>query len=160
MEKTASKSSAETSANEARERLKKICEDLAIDWNDQDRLPLKDILTKRLFAARQEYQDQQKESQRLEAQLKTLQKLKKDNTQNRAAFTDILKNREPIMPADLAIGGEELKALGFRGRQIGETLERLLRWVYEAPAYNKRGALLKRAKTWLNQENNNEGKQS
>ena len=89
-----------------------------------------------------------------------LQKLKKDNTQNRAAFTDILKNREPIMPADLAIGGEELKALGFRGRQIGETLERLLRWVYEAPAYNKRGALLKRAKTWLNQENNNEGKQS
>lgn len=89
-----------------------------------------------------------------------LQKLKKDNAQNCAAFADIVKNREPILPADLAISGKDLKALGFRGRQIGETIERLMQWVYEAPAYNQRGALLKRAVTWLNQENNNEGEQS
>ena len=96
VEKTVSKSSAETSANEARKRLKKICEDLAIDWNDQDRLPLKDILTKRLFAARQEYQDQQKESQRLEAQLKTLQKLKKDQKEHEKKLQEYVTKRNQL----------------------------------------------------------------
>ena len=89
-----------------------------------------------------------------------LQKVKSDNAQNRVVFLKIVNDHEPIVPSDLAIGGRDLKALGFHGRQIGNVLARLLRWVYQSPKQNQREALLERAKAWRDQENKNEGKQS
>lgn len=87
-----------------------------------------------------------------------LQKVKSGNAQNCAAFLKIVKDHEPIVPSDLAISGRDLKALGFRGRQIGDVLTRLLRWVYQSPGQNQREALLERAEAWRDQENKNEGK--
>lgn len=89
-----------------------------------------------------------------------LQKVKNDNAQNRVVFIKIVNDHEPIVPSDLAIGGRDLKALGFHGRQIGDVLARLLRWVYQSPKQNQREALLERAEAWRDQENKNEGKQS
>lgn len=89
-----------------------------------------------------------------------LQKVKSDNAQNRVVFIKIVNDHEPIVPSDLAIGGRDLKSLGFHGRQIGDVLARLLRWVYQSPKQNQREALLERAKAWRDQENKNEGKQS
>ena len=46
---------------------------------------------------------------------------------------------------ELALGGEELAALGYRGREIGAVLARLLDEVAAEKLENTREALMKRA---------------
>jgi len=48
----------------------------------------------------------------------------------------------PQSVADLAIGGDELLAMGLRGRQVGATLERLLALVLDRPSRNRKKTLL------------------
>ena len=43
---------------------------------------------------------------------------------------------------DLAIQGSELKALGIRGRDIGLTMEYLLKLIWEKPQQNTKKELL------------------
>jgi tRNA nucleotidyltransferase (CCA-adding enzyme) len=55
----------------------------------------------------------------------------------------VLRDRPPLTVAALAIGGEDLKALGLRpGPRFGEILEALLERVTEDPSLNRRPALL------------------
>nr|MCU0627575.1 hypothetical protein [Gemmatimonadaceae bacterium] len=56
--------------------------------------------------------------------------------------------REPIALADLAVGGDDLRAAGVpAGPQLGATLQRLLAAVLEEPARNTREVLLALAMT-------------
>lgn len=83
-----------------------------------------------------------------------LQEMKGNRAENRTAYLRIVRSCEPITPSDLAIGGRDLAALGFRGRQIGDMLEKLLLWVYRVPEKNQREALIRRAGICLEQINN------
>ena len=47
----------------------------------------------------------------------------------------------------LAVSGKDLTALGYKGRQVGECLNRLLQLVLEEPARNEREWLLEQLKT-------------
>lgn len=67
----------------------------------------------------------------------------------REASASILGNREPIQVRDLAINGNDLKALGFRpGREMGAVLEGLLEEVLDSPGNNEREYLLELARRW------------
>lgn len=50
--------------------------------------------------------------------------------------------RDPLLPTDLQVDGNDLKSLGFQGRMIGEKIEELLSVVYEDPSLNSREKLL------------------
>jgi tRNA nucleotidyltransferase (CCA-adding enzyme) len=52
-----------------------------------------------------------------------------------ARFREILST-DPLVPADLALRGQDLKALGFEGPAIGAQIERMLDAVYADPAQN------------------------
>lgn len=52
--------------------------------------------------------------------------------------------QEPLLPGDLAIDGEDLLGLGFRGKEIGEILRKLLEFVWENPELNKKELLMEK----------------
>ncbi len=56
----------------------------------------------------------------------------------RAALRAVLKSGECFSLQNLAISGEDLKALGMEGRQIGAMLDFLLDFVMEHPEHNRR----------------------
>lgn len=60
-------------------------------------------------------------------------------------LTAYLAAGKPYRILDLEIGGEQIRSLGIRGRDIGLTLERLLLAVIDGECENERGALLSRA---------------
>ncbi len=61
----------------------------------------------------------------------------------RALCADIQKRREPWRLSQLAVDGNDLKAIGIPpGRELGELLHRLLRAVMEHPEWNTRRTLL------------------
>ncbi|QSX07612.1 CCA tRNA nucleotidyltransferase [Alkalibacter rhizosphaerae] len=55
---------------------------------------------------------------------------------------EVIQGRVPRKVTDLAIGGADLKELGYRGREIGEILNGLLRKVVLEPENNRRDWLL------------------
>ena len=59
---------------------------------------------------------------------------------------EMVKNH-PHKIADLAINGEELKAIGINGKKIGETLTMLLEAVLENPLINERDQLISNVKS-------------
>jgi len=62
----------------------------------------------------------------------------------------ILSTRPPLAVADLAIGGNDLRAIGFApGPKLGETLRFLLERVLERPELNERQTLLELARSQL-----------
>ena len=54
----------------------------------------------------------------------------------------VLADGDPLELKDLAIGGEDLLALGVRGREVGRILQGALSRVLEDPAENDRERLL------------------
>ncbi|MEL6544554.1 MAG: hypothetical protein AAFQ82_08000, partial [Myxococcota bacterium] len=56
-----------------------------------------------------------------------------------------LRQPAPHRLKDLAITGDDLLALGFRGKQVGETLKTLLEGVLDSPSRNRRTLLLEAA---------------
>jgi hypothetical protein len=78
-------------------------------------------------------------------------------TAERAALADlgrqvrlIRRRRDPVTLAELAIDGNDLKALGLRpGPDFSRILERCLDAVIEDPALNRREALLEQARQSL-----------
>ena len=54
----------------------------------------------------------------------------------------LLDDNTPCSISELAIGGNDLIALGYSGREIGKTLARLLDEVIKNPSLNTREALL------------------
>lgn len=55
---------------------------------------------------------------------------------------DILKSGEPYTLKTLAVRGNDLKAIGYSGQEIGKQLDRLLDMVIEDPTINKKETLL------------------
>ena len=55
-------------------------------------------------------------------------------------------DRSPSTLGDLAVHGDDLLALGFRGREIGEVLKALLEAVLEDPEKNTKEILLSMAR--------------
>lgn len=64
-------------------------------------------------------------------------------------YIKIIKNKEPLYLKDLAVNGEDIKALGAKGKRIGKTLEYLLKKVHEHPSYNNKERLMEIAKRFL-----------
>ena len=56
-------------------------------------------------------------------------------------LAEIIKNKEPYLISHLAISGEDLKELGFKGKEIGEILERLRQTVVCSPEKNRKEIL-------------------
>ncbi|MBE6798819.1 MAG: CCA tRNA nucleotidyltransferase [Ruminococcaceae bacterium] len=65
----------------------------------------------------------------------------------KALLNDIITADEPYKISHLSIGGNELKALGFEGEQIGAVLAKLLDKVMQAPELNNSETLKKLAVT-------------
>ena len=57
----------------------------------------------------------------------------------------ILDAREPYRIADLAVNGNDLRAVGYEGKGIADELDRLLEAVIETPEINNREDLLQSA---------------
>lgn len=57
-------------------------------------------------------------------------------------FRKILKSGECFSMSRLAVNGNDLMALGFKGKQLGETLDFLLEYVIDFPENNNRDLLL------------------
>ena len=57
-------------------------------------------------------------------------------------LAEIIKNKEPYLISHLAISGEDLKELGFKGKEIGEILERLRQTVVCSPEKNRKEILM------------------
>ena len=55
---------------------------------------------------------------------------------------DILKSGEPYTLKRLAVSGNDLKAIGYSGQEIGKQLDRLLDMVIDDPTINKKETLL------------------
>lgn len=65
------------------------------------------------------------------------------------AVEEILKNNEPLTIKDLALNGNDLKALGIKpGREMGDILNRLLEVVLEKPGMNDKNSLLDLVRQW------------
>ena len=56
-------------------------------------------------------------------------------------LAEIIKNKEPYLISHLAIRGEDLKELGFKGKEFGEILERLRLTVVCSPEKNRKEIL-------------------
>ncbi|MBU2647512.1 hypothetical protein KKI24_22585 [bacterium] len=67
---------------------------------------------------------------------------------------DIMKKKLPYRLKDLALQGNELQALGIEGRDIGLTMNRLLRMVWDQPQLNSKEQLLQMAENLKNEEQN------
>ncbi len=65
------------------------------------------------------------------------------------ALAWVKENRVPCRISELPVGGRELTEMGFRGRELGETLERLLKAVMEDPDCNDKEKLLAMAREGL-----------
>lgn len=61
---------------------------------------------------------------------------------DKAPLFEIIKNGEPYLISHLAVTGEDLADLGFRGREIGSQLEILRQTVIKDPTKNKKEILL------------------
>lgn len=61
-------------------------------------------------------------------------------------FRNILMNKDPLYRSDLAVDGDDLKALGMDGKDIGDTLDKLLLLVLEKPHMNDKKILLTKLK--------------
>ncbi|MEK5036204.1 hypothetical protein MKY96_32665 [Paenibacillus sp. FSL R7-0302] len=59
-------------------------------------------------------------------------------------FQEVSESREPIHMSELALNGSDLVALGMQGKEIGETLKRLLDLVHHDPGLNDYGKLIRR----------------
>lgn len=68
--------------------------------------------------------------------------------QRRKAVKAVLKSGDCFSVKHLAIGGDELLELGFRGRALGEMLNFLLDYVMEYPENNQRELLLSLTAHW------------
>ena len=64
----------------------------------------------------------------------------------RAVLAEIRAENACLTVKDLAVNGNDLLALGYRGKAIGETLNALLEGVLDETLPNERAALLDRAK--------------
>lgn len=60
-------------------------------------------------------------------------------------YCEICQKREVFRLSELAINGNDLKAIGVSGRKIADILHELLMYVIKNPAGNKRSALIKLA---------------
>ena len=69
------------------------------------------------------------------------------------ALQTIMRRGDSCTIGELAIGGNDLKALGLRGRQIGTALHAALRRVWEHPEDNTAEALT----SWIRREMNTDG---
>lgn len=58
----------------------------------------------------------------------------------------IQSTKSPILIKDLDINGNDLKALGYNGEEIGEALILLQKFVWQYPEHNKKETLIKRLK--------------
>ncbi|MBR5140580.1 MAG: polynucleotide adenylyltransferase, partial [Clostridia bacterium] len=65
-----------------------------------------------------------------------------ENTPTCAEIDEILSLGYPLSLASLNVGGEDMKAIGFSGREIGEALETLLKLVLSDKVINERDALV------------------
>ena len=63
--------------------------------------------------------------------------------QTREIVNEIINEKECFSIKHLAIDGNDLIALGFRGKKIGETLEKCLTAVIDGKVENEKGKLLK-----------------
>ncbi len=64
-------------------------------------------------------------------------------------YKEVLAERQPYLVSHLAINGKDLLSLGYRhGREIGDTLRRLIDEVIINPSLNNREYLLRRAKEY------------
>ena len=63
----------------------------------------------------------------------------------RAALAEIRAENACLTVKDLAVNGNDLLALGYQGKAIGETLNALLEGVLDETLPNERQALLDRA---------------
>lgn len=62
-------------------------------------------------------------------------------------YKEILAERQPYLVSHLAVNGKDLIRLGYKpGREIGDTLKRLIDEVIINPSLNNRDYLLKSAK--------------
>lgn len=64
----------------------------------------------------------------------------------RNMLSEIIENAEPYKISDLKIRGEDLKKLGIRGRETGEMLEALRKYVIPDPTLNTKSRLLEEIK--------------
>ncbi len=55
-------------------------------------------------------------------------------------------NNEPLITTDLAINGDDIKTLGFTGKEIGLKLNEILEYVLEYPEHNSKKILLEKLK--------------
>lgn len=70
-----------------------------------------------------------------------------ENCENaRNMLSEIIKNAEPYKISDLKIRGEDLKKLGISGRETGEMLEALRKYVIPDPTLNTKSRLLEEIK--------------
>lgn len=67
-------------------------------------------------------------------------------------ITDIMKNNEPFLISDLAINGNDLMKLGFKGVMIRKILEHSQAFIWDNPKSNKKEILLERAKKVLGKD--------
>ncbi len=59
---------------------------------------------------------------------------------------EIIENKEPYLISHLAVSGEDLTALGFKGKEIGKQLEELRQTVVKTPEKNKKDILFELTK--------------
>lgn len=70
-----------------------------------------------------------------------------ENCENaRNMLSEIIENAEPYKISDLKIRGEDLKKLGISGRETGEMLEALRKYVIPDPTLNTKSRLLEEIK--------------
>ena len=55
---------------------------------------------------------------------------------------EIIKNNEPYRPSQLDINGSDLSSMGLSGKEIGNTLSKLLEIVIADPEKNKKSILM------------------
>ncbi len=67
---------------------------------------------------------------------------------------DIIKKKQPYRLKDLALQGDELRALGIEGRDIGNTMSYLLKIVWDQPHVNSKGQLLQLATDLISEKRN------
>ncbi|MBR4873252.1 MAG: hypothetical protein IKV00_05375, partial [Clostridia bacterium] len=72
-------------------------------------------------------------------------------TQTVEAVEGILRRGDCLSVSALAVNGRELMSIGFGGREIGTTLDKLLSAVLEDPTLNTREALLALARDMKNE---------
>ncbi|MGL6292603.1 CCA tRNA nucleotidyltransferase [Eubacterium aggregans] len=66
----------------------------------------------------------------------------REAAENRAAFEVIKARGDALVRADLAVKGEDIKALGYDGSAIAGTLDAVLKWVYQHPEKNTKADLM------------------